>query len=1451
MVDKFINMWKVRELADKVTNVVMNYTEIEGKVREATNDDPWGPTGPLMQELAHATFSYETFPEVMSMLWKRMLQDNKTNWRRTYKSLLLLNYLVRNGSERVVTSSREHIYDLRSLENYTFTDEGGKDQGINVRHKVRELIDFIQDDDRLREERKKAKKNKDKYIGMSSDVMGMRSSGGYGGGGGFSDGGWRTSRSDHGDNWYSDSRGDRYEDDDVQYEGEKEFSDSDSPSPRRSYRYNDRASPADIATEATTTTKPTGGSINMNIRPAKSSHNAPAAGGPVTKQPQNKSTPAAAGVGAKKIDMGAAANFGKTAGIHSPTHRDTPAESNNDDLIGYSPINNNINLGLSDLDSNNTTANNNNLTNLFPTCSPKSEKTLNSAAVINDDLDDFNPRAAEQQQSEFGDFASAFSGSSGIEAPSTALATTTTNSSIGGGDDFADFSAFQGSTTTSNNIIPGGLEGNLLTTATPANDAFDLFNAATTTANSNHHQPTSMGAATTATDLLAGLGDLSIHQSMPMADDDDEDDGGDDHDDDVTSDNKFPAKLKQELIDAINKLQKLEKVQSSQDVKQIQEIITNLWCCEGGGGVALPGFTTPEQLCNLDKNAIPWHLIAENEYSELLQAICGLFNPDWPTNMGMQERYIMNIFKIDYNFDFIFESWSCIMQKLPALPQVVMEILEFMLSDENFMFVAFLQICKERAQLMEEYKATMEAVPETQVERFNMKVKQFIQLIISIPTHCANQMQGKVKDIFLSCNYSKLLLQNVIKTIWFLMHCENLEENYFDLKFLSELLTRIVVEFCKEFGKDSTLFEILQIIEEFCNFPPGQQIMHSIFKQIEDNIAIYRIVLCMLNGDLDIYKIVGPCAKDSANWEFCFMQKLAIQRIPNQNNCLVGLVNYVRQLDFDLLRKLFENVLNIWSKRTALLKLSETEHLNLSKLLMLCGRCYCKSKGGDTDVDIKRLLHEGLRHHLECPDARQRHIGMKCVEILFNLMCDPDIKDEDRLKFDYSSIQGTTLEKILKEFDELLELKLENNHTQKNNLLKLLELFMMKANEKNEVVKHEIPPTPPPEPQDLDIPPPAKSAKMELDSDDDDDEDDLKPYDMSNDIPQIMEKRPKFLFDLLKTLSEKCENYEIFESALSSAESLIRSQLPRSDSRLALDLMQIFLPLDMQYYYENFEETKFKCCVAICTAHPAECAEYICRQFHTDNSHYSVNLRIVMLQILAATAKELSDIQNEKLETIEHTNHTPISHTNSNYIRKFQFDNEHKQRLALTQQVIKKRLREKTKRYFSQKSSQSANENRKSKPNRFHAVVGTFFFCLIRGDRTKQMLYVKYDRLAHDIDTMLMVNFLHTLSVIVMAAQNCPLLPAMTREIFDICSFVRFSPEARIRQSCLELLGITLVTTPGYILIDQFNERLLDLRYWLEDFVKSPLVGGETSEECREIATQILNTCYKIMNPQN
>lgn len=39
------------------TTAVMNYTEMEAKVREATNNEPWGASSTMMQEIANGTFN--------------------------------------------------------------------------------------------------------------------------------------------------------------------------------------------------------------------------------------------------------------------------------------------------------------------------------------------------------------------------------------------------------------------------------------------------------------------------------------------------------------------------------------------------------------------------------------------------------------------------------------------------------------------------------------------------------------------------------------------------------------------------------------------------------------------------------------------------------------------------------------------------------------------------------------------------------------------------------------------------------------------------------------------------------------------------------------------------------------------------------------------------------------------------------------------------------------------------------------------------------------------------------------------------------------------------------------------------------------------------------------------------------------------------------------------------
>ena len=70
-------------------SAVMNYTELENKVREATNDEPWGPHGKLLNDLARETYDHEGLIEIMNMLLNRIFPENPTNWRRIYKAIYL------------------------------------------------------------------------------------------------------------------------------------------------------------------------------------------------------------------------------------------------------------------------------------------------------------------------------------------------------------------------------------------------------------------------------------------------------------------------------------------------------------------------------------------------------------------------------------------------------------------------------------------------------------------------------------------------------------------------------------------------------------------------------------------------------------------------------------------------------------------------------------------------------------------------------------------------------------------------------------------------------------------------------------------------------------------------------------------------------------------------------------------------------------------------------------------------------------------------------------------------------------------------------------------------------------------------------------------------------------------------------------------------------------------
>ncbi|XP_048673920.1 epsin-3 isoform X3 [Caretta caretta] len=159
-------------LRRQVKNIVHNYSEAEIKVREATSNDSWGPPSSLMSEIADLTFNTVAFAEIMGMIWRR-LNDSGKNWRHVYKALTLLDYLIKTGSEKVAHQCRENLYTIQTLKDFQYTDRDGKDQGINVREKVKQVMGLLKDEERLKQERAHALKTKER---MSIEGTGISSS---------------------------------------------------------------------------------------------------------------------------------------------------------------------------------------------------------------------------------------------------------------------------------------------------------------------------------------------------------------------------------------------------------------------------------------------------------------------------------------------------------------------------------------------------------------------------------------------------------------------------------------------------------------------------------------------------------------------------------------------------------------------------------------------------------------------------------------------------------------------------------------------------------------------------------------------------------------------------------------------------------------------------------------------------------------------------------------------------------------------------------------------------------------------------------------------------------------------------------------------------------------------------------------------------------------------------
>ena len=189
----------------------MQYEPIEVKVREATNNDPWGQSTSVMSDIARATHHHDEYSLLFKMVWKRL--NDVEHVMHVQKALILTDYLLRNGAERFINDAKRRSRDISALQKYKQYDANNRDVGGEVRAKAKSVYELLTNDAKLAEERAKAQAIRDvKLSGMGSDGYGPGEAGGEGGGRGGEERDQHRDRFTEGEEGGDSPRGEREHD---------------------------------------------------------------------------------------------------------------------------------------------------------------------------------------------------------------------------------------------------------------------------------------------------------------------------------------------------------------------------------------------------------------------------------------------------------------------------------------------------------------------------------------------------------------------------------------------------------------------------------------------------------------------------------------------------------------------------------------------------------------------------------------------------------------------------------------------------------------------------------------------------------------------------------------------------------------------------------------------------------------------------------------------------------------------------------------------------------------------------------------------------------------------------------------------------------------------------------------------------------------------------------------
>lgn len=127
----------IMKAASELKDKVATKSEVVKILNEATNNDNWNISNSKLQILADHTYDWNDYNVIMKHLWSKLSLKQK-EWRKIFKSLHAIDYLLKNGAPRIIQDIRDDLYKIRSLQDMEYVQQG-KDKCSGIREKAKQI----------------------------------------------------------------------------------------------------------------------------------------------------------------------------------------------------------------------------------------------------------------------------------------------------------------------------------------------------------------------------------------------------------------------------------------------------------------------------------------------------------------------------------------------------------------------------------------------------------------------------------------------------------------------------------------------------------------------------------------------------------------------------------------------------------------------------------------------------------------------------------------------------------------------------------------------------------------------------------------------------------------------------------------------------------------------------------------------------------------------------------------------------------------------------------------------------------------------------------------------------------------------------------------------------------------------------------------------------------------